>query len=173
MNVAYYFSSNILLNFFKAIKELYKNSTLLLCFFHFSQALWRRAGLLGMRESTLIIKTKEIILNLKILCFLKVEDVKNYFDTIKQTFYKVSDSEIIVDKFIEYFEETWISGKHYKINDWNYYGAITREGSEINLSNKIYLTNNAVEGANSLINSMLNKGKIKVNNKISNFKFFN
>lgn len=114
-----------------------------------------------MRDPLLVAKTKEIILNLKILCFLKPEDVILYFETIKESFYQVSDSDIMIDKFLEYFEETWITGKHFKIRDWNYNGAIAREGSEINLSNKIYLTNNAVEGANSLINSLLNKGKME------------
>ena len=44
--------------------------------------------------------------------------------------------------------------------DWNYSLAIIESGDDIGISQTLHFTNNAVEGANSLINSLLNTGRV-------------
>ena len=76
----YFYIHDVILIFclsIKAIKEEYpgKDTKILPCFFHFSQALWRRANGMGLRQQKYIQETKSLILNLKALCFNKLDDV--------------------------------------------------------------------------------------------------
>ncbi len=97
-----------------------------------------------------------MILNLKILSFLEPKYIIEQFKKIKKEFLEKEDK---LEPFLEYFEKTWISGGVFDMKDWNYSLAILEGEEEIKVSQKLHFTNNAVEGANSLINSLLTNGK--------------
>lgn len=72
---------------------------LLLCFFHFSQALWRRAGEKGLREQEILSTTKNLIVNLQLISFLDIPYKMVHYEGVKEEF------SAIDEKFSEFF---WI-----------------------------------------------------------------
>lgn len=109
-----------------------------------------------------------MILNLKLLCFLDPSEIKPHFSKINSEFHDINDK---FASFLEYFDKTWISGI-FDLKDWNYSLAIVENGIDIGLSQTLHFTNNAVEGANSLINSLLNKGMRRILFKFDYINFY-
>lgn len=70
-----------------------------------------------------------------------------------------SREEEIFSDYFKYFENTWIKGQYFGLNDWNYSRALNEETREF--SNKFHITNNSVESFNSILNSCLKKGKFR------------
>ena len=85
----------------KAIKSFYKETSLLLCFFHFSLALWKKAGSLGLREKEFISKAKNLILNFRCMVFMDVSSKLEYYEILRLEFFT---SEEIFLKFLKYFD---------------------------------------------------------------------
>ena len=84
-----------------------------------------------------------MILNLKLLCFLDPQDIKQRFSKINSEFYDINDK---FASFLDYFEKTWLSGI-FDIKDWNNSLAIIESGDDIGIIQTLHLTNYAVEGA--------------------------
>lgn len=103
------------------LSTTYKNSQILPCFFHFCQALWRKANKLRLRRSKYISLAKDMILNLKVLAFTKIEDVVKRFENIKRYFTRLGEN---FEEFIAYFDNNWIKGKKINIKHWNYSMAV-------------------------------------------------
>ena len=109
----------------KAINEIYDKDeiTIIPCFFHFVQCLWRKASNLGLRKKKNVHRTRILMFNLKLLPFLEENKAKQFYKLIKDDF-----TEEKYEAYFEYFERTWLSIDEektkvkigYKI--WSYYG---------------------------------------------------
>ena len=68
-----------------SINKIFKGKTnIITCLFHFIQILWRKANSLHLRNKNYIRNTKLLIFNLKLLPFLKYEDMLNFYQEIKK-----------------------------------------------------------------------------------------
>ena len=137
---------------------MYPQAKKYLCFFHYCQALWRRAALIGLKQQDIINVTKDMLLNLKLLSFLDPGQITDFYSKIKKEF---EDFDERINSFLEYFEKTWIKHSMFGVKYWNYSKSFTDEGGEINITKKMHFTNNAVESCNNIINSLLTNGNIK------------
>ena len=70
-----------------AIKEVYKNENveIIYCLFHFVQCLWRKLNSLGLRKKEFIKLSKSLVFNIKILAFIKLENVEESYNDIKNS----------------------------------------------------------------------------------------
>ena len=70
-----------------AILEVYKNDKIkiLFCLFHFVQCLSRKINSLGLRKKEFIKKSKSLIFNIKLLAFIKVEDIEDWYNCFKNS----------------------------------------------------------------------------------------
>ena len=62
----------------KAVKEIFKeknNITIITCLFHLLQCWWRKAGAIGLRKRKYINNTKVMLFNMKLLPFMKIEEI--------------------------------------------------------------------------------------------------
>ncbi len=116
-----------------AILRFNNNVTIRGCYFHFANALKRKAYDLGLKvtfNQNRIMKNEYI--SLKYLCFIPVNSVEDVFKKLK------TDSSFSqLDQFYEYFENYWI--KQVKLSHWNYN----------NIDDYFLKTNNVCEGHNS------------------------
>ena len=103
--------------------DIYKKTEILPCFFHFCQALWRKASELGLRDRKFLLNAKDMILNLKVLAFTKLEEVEKRFENIKRHFSRLEGN---FEEFLNYFEVNWIKGRVFKKKIWNYSLAVIR-----------------------------------------------
>ena len=157
-----------------AILEVYKNDKIkiVFCLFHFVQCLWRKINSLGLRKKEFIKKSKCLIFNIKLLAFIKVEDIEDSYNSIKNSDIFDDDKYTL---FFNYFEKNWIKKDTYK---WNYFDIISlnqKSNNEIynnDFDIKILLTNNACETLHSYIKQMVaNNSNVSVyvfNNVICN-----
>jgi hypothetical protein len=72
---------------------------------------------MGLRQQKYVQETKSLILNLKALCFNKLDDVSKRFEKISKSATYNNESYI---GFLKYFEETWINGHPFYPRLWNY-----------------------------------------------------
>lgn len=156
-----------------AIDTVFENDNVLIipCFFHLIQAWWRKLNKLGFRKKNIIKKTKVLVLNLKLLSFMNHDKALEFYKEIKNEYNNEFES------FFEYFEDTWFSieeGKdtRYDFSLWSYDGKFKFDESrrelisKKNLEKYVFLSNNACESLNHLINSF-----IAINNKVSITRF--
>ena len=69
---------------------------------------------------------------------------------------KYSNIDEKYSNFLDYIRNTWLSGGIFEISEWNYHSAIYDDEEECHLiSEKLHFTNNALEAANSVINSLI------------------
>jgi hypothetical protein len=129
---------------------------LLLCFFHFSQALWKRASALGMKEKSTLKDAKNIIINLQLISFIDLPFKLEHYDRVKAEFQERNE---IFKEFFNYFELTWVKGQYFSLTDWNYYRALNETELSVELSKNFHITNNAVGSCNAILNSCLHRGK--------------
>lgn len=114
-----------------AIRQHFPRSSLRCCFFHHTQAIWRKAVSLGLettyrREE----EVKDVVRMLMCLAFLPTEEVEEQFDILRAT-EAVRRSPSLQNLF-EYYSRTWLNGP-FPLSLWNVNGQILR-------------TNNLVEG---------------------------
>ena len=157
-----------------AILEVYKNDKIkiVFCLFHFLQCLWRKINSLGLRKKEFIKKSKCLIFNIKLLAFIKVEDIEDSFNFIKNSDIFDDDKYTL---FFNYFEKNWINKDTDK---WNYFYIISLNQ---NSNNEVYhndfdiqllLTNNAWDTLHSYIKYLIsnnnNESVYVFNNVICN-----
>lgn len=56
----------------------------MVCFFHYSQAIWKNMIKNGLGGKGTYLKNHELLLNLQCLCFIKKENIDNMFNKIKR-----------------------------------------------------------------------------------------
>ena len=158
-----------------SIKKVYPKTTIITCFFHLIQAWWRKAALFKLRTKNIITKTRTLIFNLKLLPFMNKDTAIDFYNEIKNTF----DDEIF-NEFYEYFELTWLNPDiniktKFEFSLWSYHGKFDFKNqrkkyliSDEALDNYIFVSNNACESLNNLINNY-----IEINSKVSLIKIRN
>ena len=87
----------------KALNEIFPESNIIGCYFHFIKALWLKAKKLGLISKKLIKDTIILIFAYKIYCFIP----KNYLDDIELKFKEKKEYE----HFIKYFKKNWAGNK--------------------------------------------------------------
>ena len=159
----------------KAIKDTFSNDDAIIIpsFFHFVQCLWRKASSLCLRKKANIPKTRVLMINMQILPFLEKKKAIEFYKLIKDEF-----SEEKYEPFFDYFERTWLNiedeNAKTKIDFeiWSYTGKFDFKKSRKTLvsnsvlENYIFISNNACESVNNLINNY-----IAINNKVAVKRF--
>ncbi|CAI2384902.1 unnamed protein product [Moneuplotes crassus] len=136
------------LGLIKATKEIYPDSQLVPCFFHFVKCLWTNASKTQLRKKQILPLTKQIIFSIKSLAFRKPLSVYRHFERIRKNFLQKVPESL---KFFEYFQSTWMDGK-FKIKDWNYY-------EKLNRFEELSITNNGLESFHQMIHSQMKRLK--------------
>ena len=157
-----------------AINEIFSENEVVIipCFFHLVQCWWRNANKYGLRKKKIVEHTRVMIFNLKLIPFLKETEAIEFYHKIKDEF----DQEEFIP-FFDYFERNWLNlseenDSKYKLDIWSYYGKFyfkeTRKAliSKDVLDKYIFISNNACESVNNLINNF-----IQINSKVSVDKF--
>ena len=85
------------------------------CFFHFAQ--WRKANKLGLRKNEHAKNSKNMILNIKILPFLPLQEVDDHFNMISEEY---EGEGRAFKEFLDYFIRNWLKGNKYPKEIWNY-----------------------------------------------------
>ena len=183
LNVSYEFSPiSVTLDFDKAQIKALKNCEkfdrkpyLIPCLFHYSQIIMRKLKKYKIYKKRLTKRASEIIHNCEILCFIKKENIGNFFNIIKNNLSNLKEEKL----FIKYLEKNWI---HKNKDLYNYSGLIedilkcknlfiNKKGKEnsdnilfsnIKSLNKVFFTNNICESmhgkiANHLPNRFISK----------------
>ncbi|XP_078533371.1 uncharacterized protein LOC144819280 [Lissotriton helveticus] len=134
------------LTMINVINKLYVDTQIQGCFFHFSQAYWRK-----LQKTSLVTdycsdsKLQFELKKLTALCFVPPESVDEYYTAISESEYYVENEEKLAS-LLNYFEDTWIghlsrSGRRRKprfhVEGWNCYSTCLEGGAK---------TNNAIEG---------------------------
>ena len=124
------------------------------CFFHYSQAIWRKAYKLSLRSEVFILgKTKILIGFLKILIHLPIIKRKEIVDALEKNYGEDKNYQ----KLINYFKKNWMES--YYISEQDYTKA-----------NEINRTNNTSERYNFRLEEMFFK-KLGIQNYMQNTLF--
>ena len=110
-----------------SIKEVFPSVTLCGCWFHFINSLFKRIRKLGLQKYYSRSQEFNSIFRQYIsLCFVPIEEVRDFQGIIKEQIDKIEDNEIktVLEAFYNYFCDCWIDGK-YSISDWNQLSDIT------------------------------------------------
>jgi len=96
----------------KAVRNVWPNVTIYLCFFHFKQSMWRKIQELGLAGSYKSDESVRKLLKLpQILAFVPVADVQDLFHDIKrQLLESTSTYKAQIIEFYEYFERYYVGG---------------------------------------------------------------
>ena len=155
----------------KGFKNIHSDSgtKIITCFFHLTQAWWKKANSLGLRKKIYIKDTRVLIFNLQRLAFLNYDNVIKLYKKIKSR-KEYKDIENYLD-FFDYFEKNWfpvidkknkiIQSSTYEFNLWNYYNKLEYGGAQSELLLKdemekyIVFYNNCCESINSLIKNLI------------------
>ena len=96
----------------KAIKEIFPNFSLKGCYFHYIKNIWVKAKKLGLCRKKYIEKTRLIIFALKIITFIKSDNIDNFFTQLKNYINHYNEEEKkLLNKFLKYFSNTWLKTK--------------------------------------------------------------
>ncbi|XP_078516122.1 uncharacterized protein LOC144781255 [Lissotriton helveticus] len=139
------------------ISKLYPDTQIQGCFFHFSQAFWRKIQKTSLIEdyasdSKLQFELKK----LTALCFVPPHSVDEYYTSITESEYFIANEDKLAP-ILNYFEDTWIghlsrSGRRRKprflVDWWNCYSTCLEGGAK---------TNNAIEGWHNSLNTSIGK----------------
>lgn len=98
-----------------SIKKILKPKKIIGCFFHLSQALWKKALSLGLKSNYVKLVTIIMITSLQCLCFMNKSELFQNFNMIKERFIGISSD---YEEFLKYFENFWLNEE--KISLWNY-----------------------------------------------------
>ena len=66
----------------KSINEIYPECIIIKCFFHFSQALWKNIKKFEYTELKKIKKTKELLFNIQLMCFINPKNLGKFYNSI-------------------------------------------------------------------------------------------
>ena len=79
------------------------------CFFHYMKNIWKKAKIFGLLNKNIVENTKKMMQGLEFLPFIKNPKLDSYIKDIKY-YLKILPLNYLslFDKFLSYFEETWI-----------------------------------------------------------------
>eukprot|EP00102_Acyrthosiphon_pisum_P017587 XP_008189050.1 PREDICTED: uncharacterized protein LOC103311248 [Acyrthosiphon pisum] len=139
-----------------AITDVFKDTRIRGCFFHFGQCIWRKIQCIPeIREK--YISNADFALNVKqlmALAFVPIPDVEEKFDELMSQRFFVENEELLFP-LTDYFEDTWIGRPNrrrtrrpptFSLALWNQYDATLAD---------LPKTNNSVEGWHRAFSSLL------------------
>lgn len=132
-----------------AIKQEFPNTSIQGCFFHFSQAIYRKIQAAGLREK--YNTEKNFAQKMKLLCalaFVPTKYVQTFFDALSDSFPEEAT------EVLDYYEETWIgmvrrNRRRPPLFDWEMWNCTD------NVLNSQPKTNNHIEGWHLAFESQL------------------
>ena len=126
-----------------AFKNIYKDIIMVPCFFHLIQRLILH--LPQYKDSKLTIKNnaKNILINIKILCFVDNTKIDELFEKIKDKYYHINKN------FFDYFIKTFLKNSPFNDRNWNY----SNFYKKIDNKDLFFFTNNVAESMNRMFNS--------------------
>ena len=116
-----------------AIRDIYPECKIHCCFFHFSQAIWRKFKENKLCGKGAYVENNELLYNIQIMCFMKLDKLDNFYKQLKKVYHKDK-----YKNFFNYFSRTWMGNKYPK-NLWNYNDLISGED---NKKKYFHFTNN-------------------------------
>ena len=135
----------------KAIKIIYPNCYIINCFFHFAKANMKKLKKLGLTSKNNLSETIELLFNIKLLCFIKPDNIYSLYKKIKEKYKSNKFNE-----YFKYFQKQWNPKSNCKyINyypNWNYYNILKSIDFDIS---HMFFTNNIAEHINKLLNDKL------------------
>lgn len=148
--------------FILAFKEVFPNSEIKGCFFHFQQCIWRKIQENGLQNKYAVDSDFSLqIRYLSALAFVPINNVIQYFEKIISSYYFV-ENENILSKLVDYFEDTWIGRPNrrkcrrlakFSIEMWNCYDSVLQN---------LPRTNNSVEGWHHAFNTALGANHVTI-----------
>ena len=69
-----------------SVQTVHKPESVIGCFFHYSQAFWRKANDMKLRKHEIKLLTIVLITSMRFLCFVSKNDVVGLWDQIKEAF---------------------------------------------------------------------------------------
>lgn len=127
------------------IRVQFPNTTHSGCHFHFTQALWRKVQEVGLvpayKDTEQYPEISEFVQLCMALAFIPQSDVVDQFNECVSNLSE--EQKRLLDRFILYFRETWVSGL-FPIKLWNKYG-----------QDFLHRTNNRVESWHSTLKQKL------------------
>ena len=138
-------------------ENLYEEKPIIIsCFFHFTQAIFRKMKEFKLVKKRLTKKAFAILRNVELICFLNPQIIPNYANFLKNNLKE--ENEILL---FNYLKKNWIN-KDYHI--YNYYTLINNKTANIeNIMNHFYITNNIAESFHAKLNYYIPKRKITGN----------
>lgn len=136
-----------------SIKKNFPNTSILGCFFHFGQCLWRKIQHCGLQQWYVEVNNALFIKQLQALAFVPPSDVHELFDELVN-FLNDENEELLCD-FLVYFESTWLGivqrGRRRRpIFDVDVWSVHTR------VHDNLPRTNNSLEGWHQAFKNRLN-----------------
>jgi len=149
-------------SFILAFKDVFPNSEIKGCFFHFQQCMWRKIQENGLHN--MYAKDAEFALQIRHLCalaYVPINQSVQYFNDLIESNYFV-ENEDVLSTTINYFEDTWIgrpnrrNGRRspiFSTNMWNCYESVIQD---------LPRTNNSVEGWHHAFNAALGANHVSI-----------
>lgn len=104
--------SDFELAFMNAARATFVNSSIKGCLFHFTQAIWKKTVVLGLKQQYKDDPaTKNVVLEFLALPFVPVADIETVFDAIVATIQDNDEHEKLFD-LADYIENTYIRGRN-------------------------------------------------------------
>ena len=128
---------------YTAFRYKYPNSKIVPCFFHFIQRLIIHLPELKSKENPFYMEAKDLLANIKLLCFINTDQIEEFYTNIKKKYKKNFKN------FLRYFDDTYMYRGLFSDKCWNYYN-IT---SYSNNNELFFFTNNICESKNRALNN--------------------
>ena len=133
-----------------AIKKTFLNTKINICYYHLMKKFVQHLPELRSKNKILKNKAKDLLINIKLLVFIKKSDAKYFFDKIYDKYNRT------FPKFTKYFKNNFFNKYPLKDLDWNY----DVNNENIIDINHYFFTNNICESTNRTLN-MNYKGACK------------
>ena len=129
--------------FILAIKKAFPSCKIIPCFFHFMQNQIKYLPELRSKNKTLKNYAKDLLANIRLLCFVKLDKINLFYQDIKNKY------GVKFPKYFKYFDKNYFEEKSRFQKIWNYNEIIYD-----NLNNDmLFITNNICESMNRTLNS--------------------
>ena len=141
----------IMMDFEAAAILTFPNALIKGCYFHFCQCLWSNIKKIGLSIPYKVTNSDKYnwLQWFKGLAFVPVTLVPNCLQYLKVNKPNQDEYLILINKFIEYFVNTWIDGQ-FPVTMWNHYDSLEKGEPR---------TNNNMEGYNRYLNEFATSTK--------------
>jgi hypothetical protein len=93
----------------KEVKEIFQETQIHCCFFHFSQAIWHCFKVYNLCGKRTYEKNRELLFNILMMCFMKRDKIDYFYKQLKKIY-----KENKYKTFFDYFSRIWLGQKYPK-----------------------------------------------------------